>query len=90
MTDGGSKDTDAADPGPGDGADPPGKYLVDRPGLYAVVVTAERRHWQFRYIREGRDGVMSLGPIGPVTLEAARKRHLAARAKLAEGDRPAG
>jgi len=57
----------------------PGKYLVGKPGLYAVVVTAQRRHWQFRYVRDGKDRVMSLGPIGPVTLAGAKDLHLKAR-----------
>jgi integrase len=52
------------------------------------VVTPTRRHWQFRYVRQGRDRLMSLGNAYVITLAGARDLHLKARAKLAEGIDP--
>jgi integrase len=65
----------------------PGVY-TDGHGLALVVLTPERRHWQFRYRAGGKARVMSLGNADVVTLAAARQAHLAARAKLAQGIDP--
>jgi integrase len=65
----------------------PGRY-TDHHGLALVVITPDRRHWQYRFRSNGRDRLMSLGNADLVTLAIARERHLEARAKLARGVDP--
>jgi integrase len=65
----------------------PGRY-TDQHGLALVVVTPQRRHWQYRYRSNGRDRLMALGNADLITLAMARERHLEARAKLARGVDP--
>ena len=65
-----------------------GRYLISSPGLYLVVTMPTRRHWEYRYTVEGRERVMSLGPVGPVTLAGARALHLQARNLRALGKDP--
>src|SRR5262249_33170050 len=64
----------------------PGKYL-DQNGLYLVVITAEKRYWQFRYTSPitGKSRMMSFGAVGPITLDGARPLHLEARRQLQQG-----
>jgi integrase len=62
----------------------PGKYL-DGHGLMLRVVTADQRYWTFRFKRDGRDRMLSLGNADVVTLSEARKRHTEARVLLARG-----
>jgi integrase len=65
----------------------PGKY-ADGHGLFLHVVTAEKRYWIFRYQRDGRERVMSLGSADDVSLADARKLHAKERAILLAGTDP--
>jgi integrase len=65
----------------------PGRYL-DGHGLSLNVAAPDRRHWSFRYQRQGRERVMSLGGADVVTLAEARRLHTEARALLAKGIDP--
>jgi integrase len=65
----------------------PGKYSDGR-GLILHVITAERRNWIFRYMRQGRERMMGLGSAEAVSLDQARERAQAARALLAAGTDP--
>jgi integrase len=63
-----------------------GKYL-DEAGL-ALVIRNGKRAWHFRYQRDGRERVMSLGSADVVSLAGARKLHTEARAELSKGRDP--
>jgi integrase len=65
----------------------PGKYTDGR-GLFLHVVDADKRYWMFRYQRDGRERVMSLGGADLVALADARRLHTEARALLAKGIDP--
>lgn len=61
----------------------PGRY-PDGGGLSLIVVTPERRHWQLRYMRNGKAREMSLGSVENVTLSQARDIATEARRLLAQ------
>jgi integrase len=64
----------------------PGKYL-DGHGLFLHVLPDGRRYWIYRYTRDGRERVMSLGSAEAISLAEARSRHARERAVfLAAGD----
>jgi integrase len=65
----------------------PGQFR-DGQGLFLQVETGERRHWIFRYQRQGRGRVMALGNADVISLADARKLHTEARASLAKGIDP--
>jgi integrase len=64
-----------------------GRY-ADGQGLCLDVRSAEHRYWVFRYMRDGRERYMSLGPADALSLVDARRLHTAARALLAKGIDP--
>jgi integrase len=65
----------------------PGRYRDDR-NLYLVVVNPNNRSWDFRYMVDGRERHMGLGPLHAVTLKEARERARAARLLLVDGIDP--
>jgi integrase len=65
----------------------PGMYR-DQHGLYLHVVAPGQRYWVFRYMRDGRARVMSLGSADLIALSEARRRHTEARGLLASGVDP--
>ncbi len=65
----------------------PGKY-PDGHGLYLHVDAARRRYWVYRYQRDGRERVMSLGSAEAVSLAGARVRHARERATFLAGGDP--
>ncbi|TSD90434.1 tyrosine-type recombinase/integrase [Mycobacterium sp. KBS0706] len=75
------------------------KLHRDGHGLYLRVRSATRRSWLFRYMKDGRDHWMGLGPalLGPdsqeskaasLSLNAAREKALELRLMLAKGIDP--
>jgi integrase len=64
-----------------------GKYL-DGHGLMLNVVAPDQRYWMFRFKRQGRDRIMSLGNADVMSLAEAREAHRAARVLLDKGINP--
>ena len=62
--------------------------LVDDRGLYLYVTPHGTKSWRFDYRFGGKRFTMTFGIFPEVTLDEARKQHLAARTKLAEGVNP--
>jgi len=69
----------------------PGRY-GDGGGLYLQVVAAAKgglsRSWIFRYVRQGRERQMGLGPIDIVPLDEAREQARVQRRLLLDGGDP--
>lgn len=65
----------------------PGRYRDDR-NLYLVVINPNNRSWDFRYMIDGRERHMGLGPVHTVDLAEARQRARAARLLLLDGIDP--
>jgi integrase len=65
----------------------PGRYRDDR-NLYLVVRNSNNRSWDFRYMVDGRERHMGLGPVHTINLKEARERALAARKLLLDGIDP--
>jgi integrase len=68
----------------------PGRY-ADGGGLYLQITAADggvTKAWLFRYMDGGRAHSMGLGPVGVITLKAARDRALEARRSLLDGVDP--
>jgi integrase len=68
-------------------SDKPRKLADDR-GLYLYVTPHGTKSWRFDFRFGGKRFTMTFGVYPEVTLDDARKRHLAARSKLAEGINP--
>ena len=62
--------------------------LADGGGLYLLVQPAGARYWRFKYRYGGKEKTLALGVYPEVSLKAARKKHQAARDRLAEGIDP--
>ena len=65
----------------------PGRYRDDR-NLYLVVINPNNRSWDFRYMIDGRERHMGVGPVHTVDLAEARQRARAARLLLLDGIDP--
>lgn len=63
--------------------------LVDERGLYLYVTPHGTKSWRYDYRFGGKRFTMTLGVIPEVSLDDARRRHLAARTKLSEEVNPA-
>lgn len=68
-------------------SDKPQKLVDDR-GLYLYVTPHGTKSWRFDYRHGGKRFTITFGVFPEVTLDDARKRHLAARTKLSEGINP--
>lgn len=64
-----------------------GRY-ADGHNLYLQVNRRGTKSWLFRYVRNGRERWMGLGPLHTLTLEEARARAWAARQRLLDGTDP--
>lgn len=62
--------------------------LVDEKGLYLYVSTHGTKSWRFDYRFGGKRFTMTFGLYPEVSLDGARKKHLEARSKLADGANP--
>ncbi len=62
--------------------------LVDDRGLYLYVTPHGTKSWRFDYRLGGKRFMMTFGVFPEVTLDEARKRHLAAWTKLSGGINP--
>jgi integrase len=72
-----------------------GRLLKKRPGrhhdghgLYLQVVNPTSASWLLRYVRDGRERMLGLGPVHTVGLAEARTRAKAARLQLLDGIDP--
>lgn len=63
--------------------------LVDDRGLYLYVTPSGTKSWRFDYRFGGKRFTVTFGKFPEVTLDEARKKHLSARSRLAEGINPA-
>jgi integrase len=68
-------------------SDKPQKLVDDR-GLYLYVTPHGTKSWRFDYRFGAKRFTMTFGLFPEVTLDEARKRHLAARTKLSNGVNP--
>jgi len=69
----------------------PGRYrdgAGEVRGLYLEVVTKTNCSWLLRYMRDGRERWMGLGPLETVSLKEAREKAKAARKQLVDGVDP--
>lgn len=64
-----------------------GRY-ADGHNLYLQVNRRGTKSWLLRYVRNGRERWMGLGPLHTLTLEEARARATAARQRLLDGNDP--
>ncbi|MCE9523773.1 MAG: Arm DNA-binding domain-containing protein, partial [Alphaproteobacteria bacterium] len=64
-----------------------GRY-ADGHNLYLQVNRRGTKSWLLRYVRNGRERWMGLGPLHTLTLEEARTRATAARQRLLDGNDP--
>src|ERR1035437_4511362 len=62
--------------------------LVDDRGLYLFVTPHGTKSWRFDFRFGGKRFTMTFGLFPEVTLDDARRKHLAARSSLAEGINP--
>jgi integrase len=67
----------------------PGKY-PDGGNLYLQINPNGARSWLFRYMRDGRDRAMGLGPVDLVSLAEARHKAIDLRRQLLAGIDPLG
>lgn len=65
-----------------------GKKLHDGLGLYLTLSSPGRGKWTMRYMLKRKAKEMGLGRFPDISLIEARKRHLAARLTIANGDDP--
>ena len=63
-------------------------YLNDGGGLRLRVQTNGSRNWLFRYKVGGKEKTAGLGAYPQVSLQEARKRALAAKGSVSEGQDP--
>lgn len=63
--------------------------LYDSGGLFLVVTTGGSKLWRMKYVRTGKEKLLSFGPYPEVTVSAARDARDAARAMLRAGQDPA-
>lgn len=63
--------------------------LADEKGLYLYVTPTGLKSWRYDYRSNGKRVTVTFGRYPDVTLAAARKKHLEARATLANGTDPA-
>jgi hypothetical protein len=63
--------------------------LADGGGLAVYVTAKGGRYWRYTYRYEGRKQTLSIGSYPEITLDAAREKHMEARAQLARGTNPA-
>lgn len=68
--------------------DKPQKF-ADEKGLYLFVTPHGAKSWRYDYRIGGKRSTITFGKYPDVTLANARKKHLEARAKLANGGHPA-
>lgn len=62
--------------------------LVDEKGLYLYLSPRGTKSWRFDYRFGGKRFTMTFGLFPEVSLDDVRRKHLAARSKLAEGVNP--
>src|SRR5262249_44454194 len=65
----------------------PGRYAVGD-GVYLQITGAKGRSWVFRYMRDGKQRHMGIGPVSLLTLADARSRAREARLMLLDGIDP--
>ena len=63
--------------------------VTDGSGLYLWVPPAGGRYWRWRYERQGREQLLSLGAYPEVKLAEARERRNQARRIVKDGGDPA-
>jgi len=64
------------------------RKLFDGGGLYLLVTPEGRRYWRLKYRIDGREKLISLGVYPAVSLKAARRRRVQAKAILEDGKDP--
>lgn len=62
--------------------------LYDSGGLHLYVKPNGSKLWRMKYVKDGRERLLSFGPYPDVTLVEARKKRDAARDELREGHDP--
>jgi len=62
--------------------------MYDQEGLFLLVNPSGSKLWRWRYRADGKEKQMALGEYPIVNLSEARKRHFAARQKMAAGIDP--
>lgn len=64
------------------------RTLADGGGLLLLVTRSGAKYWRYKYRYVGREKLLALGIYPDVSLADARKRHQAARERLAQGIDP--
>lgn len=64
------------------------RKLADGGGLFLLVTRSGAKYWRYKYRYVGREKLLALGIYPDVSLADARKRHQAARERLAQGIDP--
>ena len=64
------------------------RKLADGGGLFLLITRSGAKYWRYKYRYVGREKLLALGIYPDVSLADARKRHQAARERLAQGIDP--
>jgi hypothetical protein len=64
------------------------RKITDGAGLYLEVAPTGGKLWRYAYRFNGKQKLLALGKYPDVSLQEARKRHIAARERLAQGIDP--
>ena len=64
------------------------RKLADGGGLFLLITRSGAKYWRYKYRYVGREKLLALGIYPDVNLADARKRHQAARERLAQGIDP--
>lgn len=64
------------------------RKLADGGGLFLLVTRSGAKYWRYKYRYVGREKLLAFGIYPDVSLADARKRHQAARERLAQGIDP--